>query len=85
MSVGVMERVMGQDKWYFNILVLTIAIIFFGPFALPLVWMNPKLKKWLKIAITAAVAVMFLYFLYLSAEIVKAIIKEAAELERVMK
>ena len=73
------------SKWYFSLWVLVIAIILLGPFALPLVWLNPGLKKDIKIAISAIIAVMTAYMLYASIEIVKAILKEAGELQRVLK
>jgi hypothetical protein len=76
---------MSENKWYFSLWVLVIAVFLLGPMAIPLVWMNPRLSKGVKIAVIIFIMIMFVWFLYLSAEIVKAVIKEVAELERVMK
>lgn len=42
-------------KWYFKTYVLVIAFLSLGPFALPLVWFNPRFNRAAKIAVTLIV------------------------------
>lgn len=51
----------GQDKWYYKTYSVFIAILLLGPFALPLVWKNPRYNRTVKIAVTVVVAVMTYY------------------------
>ncbi len=39
-------------KWYFSTSVVVIALLFVGPFALPLVWLHPHYKRFTKIILT---------------------------------
>jgi hypothetical protein len=59
-----------QEKWYHKTYGIVIAIIFLGPFALPLVWKNPRYTTTVKMAVTVVVLVMT-YFMTLS--LIKAI------------
>ena len=38
--------------WYFKTSTVIGGFLFVGPFVLPLVWLNPHYKKWVKILIT---------------------------------
>lgn len=76
---------MAENKWYFSLWVLVIAVFLLGPLAIPLVWMNPRLNQGFKIAIIILIMIMFVWFLYLSAEIIKAVLVEVEELKKVMK
>ena len=42
------REVVGKDmvKWYHKPAVVFIAIIGFGPFAIPLIWASPIINKW---------------------------------------
>ncbi|MGE5197525.1 MAG: zinc ribbon domain-containing protein [Deltaproteobacteria bacterium] len=40
------------QKWYFNPLAIVVGLALMGPFALPLVWYNPRLNRKAKIVIT---------------------------------
>jgi len=51
-----------QDKWYFKIHVLIIAFLCIGPFALPLVWLNPRFSKRSKV-ITSAIVIIVSYYI----------------------
>jgi len=48
------REVVGKDmvKWYHKPAVVFIAIIGFGPFAIPLIWASPIINKWQKILLT---------------------------------
>jgi len=49
-------------KWYFKTSSLLIAFLFVGPFALPLVWLNPDFSVKKKSVITLIV-IIITYFL----------------------
>jgi DNA-directed RNA polymerase subunit RPC12/RpoP len=50
-----------QEKWYFKVSTLIIAFVSIGPFALPLVWFNPRFSLNRKIIISALVIILSLY------------------------
>ncbi len=58
-----------QGKWYYRPAVLILAFLCVGPFALPLVWLNPNFSRKTKIIITAVVLVLSIYlgFLFVGA------------------
>jgi hypothetical protein len=47
-----------RDKWYFRESVLIIAFLSVGPFALPLVWFNPRYGIKAKIVISAVIIIL---------------------------
>ena len=47
-----------KDKWYFQPYVLVIAFLSVGPFALPLVWRNPRFSRRSKTLISIAIIVL---------------------------
>ncbi|MBU1061787.1 MAG: hypothetical protein KJ952_03595 [Candidatus Omnitrophica bacterium] len=51
-----------QGKWYFKTYALIMAFLFVGPFALPLVWLNPDFSVKKKSVITLIV-IFITYFL----------------------
>jgi len=51
-----------QGKWYFKTSTLVIAFLCIGPFALPLVWFNPRFSQKAKIIISAIIIILS-YFL----------------------
>ncbi len=42
----------GAGKWYYSTSAIVIGLLIAGPFALPLVWKNPKYKVITKIIVT---------------------------------
>ncbi len=48
-------------KWYFRTSSLVIAFLCVGPFALPLLWFNPRFSRKTKIIITAMVIILSYY------------------------
>ncbi len=50
-----------NPKWYFRTSWVIIAFLFMGPFALPLVWFNPRYSRLTKIIVTLAVAALTYY------------------------
>ncbi len=51
-----------QEKWYYKTSILIIAFLCIGPFALPLLWLNPRLTRNKKIGISVIVIILS-YFL----------------------
>lgn len=62
-----------QTKWYFRTSVLIIAFLCVGPFALPLLWFNPRFSKKAKIIISVIVIILSYYLGILFANSLKAI------------
>lgn len=54
-----------KTKWYFLTSVVVIAILCIGPFALPLVWFNPRYKPATKLVVTIVVIVLTILLSYL--------------------
>ena len=54
-----------KTKWYFSTSAVVIALLCIGPFALPLVWLNPRYKIITKLVVTALVIALTILFSYL--------------------
>lgn len=50
-----------KDKWYFKTSMLIIAFLCLGPFALPLLWLNPHFSRNKKLVISAIVLILSYY------------------------
>ena len=50
-----------QEKWYFKSSILVTAFLCLGPFALPLVWLNPRFSKKNKVIISIIVVILSYY------------------------
>ena len=55
-----------KTKWYHSTSTIVIALLCFGPLALPLVWMNPRYKTASKLIVTVIVVSVSILFCYLS-------------------
>jgi hypothetical protein len=53
------------SKWYYSTSSLVMAILFLGPLALPLVWVNPRYKQTTRLAITVVVIGLTIVLFYL--------------------
>jgi len=53
-----------SKKWYYTTPSVIMALIFLGPFALPLVWRNPHYKALTKLVITIIVLVVTSWCIY---------------------
>jgi hypothetical protein len=49
------------EKWYFKSTSLLMAFLCVGPFALPLLWLNPRFSRNKKIAISLIVILLSIY------------------------
>jgi len=64
-----------QNKWYFRTDILIIAFLCAGPFALPLVWFNPRFNRDKKIIITLIIAFLSLLLGVAAANALKSIVQ----------
>ena len=55
-----------KTKWYFVTSTIVIALLCLGPFALPLVWLNPRYKIVSKLLVTIIVVGITILFCYLT-------------------
>ncbi|MHC4722306.1 MAG: hypothetical protein ACYS6I_06310, partial [Planctomycetota bacterium] len=55
-----------RTKWYFNTSALVMALLVLGPFALPLVWLNPRYKAVTKLVVTFVVLAFTGLLIYLA-------------------
>ena len=60
------ERPVGASKWYYSKSALVMAVLFLGPLALPLVWVNPRYRITTKLLITALVIGLTIGLSYLT-------------------
>ena len=58
-----------ETKWYLSTSVLVIAILCLGPIALPLVWLNKRYTKTVKLLITAIVVGLTIVLSYMTMHI----------------
>jgi len=54
-----------KTKWYHSTRTIVIAILCIGPFALPLVWNNPRYKMNTKVVVTVVVTVFTIVIIVL--------------------
>lgn len=47
-----------QVKWYFKTSTLVVLFLSIGPFALPLLWLNPRFSKSSKMIVSAIVIIL---------------------------
>ncbi|MEA3224764.1 MAG: zinc ribbon domain-containing protein [Planctomycetota bacterium] len=59
----------GPKKWYFANGSIVLALLCLGPFALPLVWRNPRYKTATKSIITVLVLAVVALYIYLAASV----------------
>jgi hypothetical protein len=69
-----------QTKWYYSPSAIVIGLLVVGPFALPLVWANPKYKLLTKIIITVVVIVVTIWLCKLMGQMYQGIIKQINDL-----
>jgi hypothetical protein len=54
-----------KTKWYFSTTIVLIALLSFGPFALPLVWFHPRYKKTTKAVVSFIVIALTVWFYFI--------------------
>ena len=73
-----------KDKWYFKTSVFVISLLCIGPFALPLLWFNPRLSPMVKTVVSVAVIVLSYLLVILLADSIKSISAYYHELFRLL-
>jgi len=73
-----------SSKWYFRPVAVLIAIFAVGPFAIPLVWMSPALKRWHKIVAILLIILITIWTIKFSADLFKIVFKEMQNLQAVL-
>ena len=58
-----------QNKWYFSSGIVALALLSVGPFALPLVWFNPKYNTAIKIISSVIIIGLSIWFYMLTQEL----------------
>ena len=74
-----------QVKWYLRPITIFIAILAAGPLALPLIWLSPVFKRWQKVVIALLVIIFTLWAFRAAADLYQLLLKEAQELQGVLK
>ncbi len=69
-----------SGKWYYANSTLVFAVLCFGPFALPLAWMNPRYTLAAKALITVAVIVLTIVLAYAMTSMYKNLMDQIAVL-----
>ena len=69
-----------KAKWYYSTSAIVIGLLVAGPFALPLVWKNPKYKVITKVIITIVVIVFTVWLCYLVGEMYERLLKQIEDL-----
>ncbi len=69
-----------KKKWYYSTLAIIAALFVAGPFALPLVWKNPKYEVITKIIITIVVIAVTVWLCYLAERMYQNLIDQVNEL-----
>lgn len=73
---------MEKTKWYFKPYFFIIAFLCVGPFALPLIWFNPRLNITKKIIITAIILILSFYVGLIMMKSVSSILSYYQQLSR---
>ncbi|MDD5327993.1 MAG: zinc ribbon domain-containing protein [Phycisphaerae bacterium] len=69
-----------KSKWYFSTSAVVVALIVLGPFALPMVWFNPRYKIITRVVVTVIVIAFTILFTYLVADTYRNLMKQIEEL-----
>lgn len=67
-------------KWYFSNFIVVVAILSFGPLALPLVWYHPHYKRNTKIIVSVVVLVLTVWCFILMKDLYFQFAEEAKRL-----
>lgn len=69
-----------KTKWYYSNFIVVVAILSFGPLALPLVWFHPHYKRNTKIIISVVVLALTVWCFILMKDLYFRLIQQAKEL-----
>ena len=69
-----------KTKWYYSTITVIIAVLALGPFALPLVWRNPRYSFVTKIAVTVGIIALTVGLCYIMGEMYKNVLDQVRDL-----
>lgn len=72
-----------KERWYYSVEAVVIALLCFGPFALPLVFLSPKFNKVWKIATTVIVIALTALLVLYSGKVYTDLMKRMDELKAI--
>ncbi len=70
-----------KTPWYFSTATVVMGLACFGPFALPLVYFNPRYGKVTKIVIICVMVALTIWFYFLAKELYRQVNQQIKELE----
>lgn len=81
-----MEQPVKQKMaWYHKPVTVVIAILAFGPLALPLVWASPAFKTWAKIVLTIFLIAFTIWIGKISIDIYRSLMKQMQDLQNAIR
>ena len=69
-----------KTKWYYSNFIVVVAILSFGPLALPLVWFHPHYKRNTKIIVSVVVIALTAWCFILMKDLYFRLIQQAKQL-----
>jgi len=69
-----------KEKWYFSTATVVIALLSFGPFALPLVWFHPRYKTTTKAVVSFIVIALTVWFCFIMKDLYLQVLEQAKAL-----
>ena len=72
-------------KWYLRPVAIVIAVLAVGPFAIPLIWISPALRRWHKITATILVVLMTVWMAMALSDLFKLLSEEMRNLQAILK
>ena len=72
-------------KWYLRPVMVMIAILIAGPFAIPLVWISPAFKRWQKIAITIVLVLLTIWMFNAAIQLCRIFTAEMKDLQNTLR
>ena len=76
------EKARPKVKWYYTTYWVVIAILCAGPFALPLVWFNPRYKPATKWIVSVLVIIITIYITIKSVALFQTMMQQFHQMER---
>ena len=73
-----------REKWYFKTSTLVLAFLTVGPFALPLLWFNPRFSRKAKIIVSILVLILSSYLTVMLSYAVKSLRAYYHELDQLL-
>ncbi len=77
-----MTDTLQEPKWYYRPWIIFIAILLFGPLAIPLVWKSPRINRILKIVIIMTLIALTAWLIKASVGLYGVLAKEIQDIQR---